>query len=282
MGKGIFIRLKEFVKKREYENKYPKRNLSYRRIEKDGNYEIDLRNFIQEKDWKLPIINGKTDDEIALKGLLWVIKKIKYRTDMLEYRTNEFWAYAYQTLYHKKGDCEDGAILLHNLLLKSGIPYWKLRLTCGDTSVGGHAYLVYYVLSEDKWVALDWCFYPNIGPVKDMPDYKDNKLYGSVWFSWNQKHCYSGGLNSKAKEIVSIKKLKREEKMTKQKSPKFSIDKVGLIKVVKGAGIAGAGAILVYLAEAIPGLDFGEATPIVVGISAIVINFVRKFIMKYE
>ena len=72
-----------------------------------------------------------------------------------------------------------------------------------------------------------------------------------------------------------------EEKM-KNKSPSLSIDKKGLIKVLKGAGIAGGAAVLTYLAEAIPGLDFGAYTPVVVGIAAILINFLRKWMMSYK
>lgn len=68
----------------------------------------------------------------------------------------------------------------------------------------------------------------------------------------------------------------------KIKSPSFSIDLVGMKKVGKGALIAGAGAILTYLAEAIPGIDFGQYTPLVAAILGILINFGRKFIVNYE
>ena len=66
------------------------------------------------------------------------------------------------------------------------------------------------------------------------------------------------------------------------KSPSKSIDSVGLKKVGKGALIAGAGAALTYLLEALPGIQFGEYTPIVVGISSIVINFLRKWMLSYK
>lgn len=64
--------------------------------------------------------------------------------------------------------------------------------------------------------------------------------------------------------------------------PRFKIDLVGLKKVGKGALIAGAGAILTYLVEAIPGVNFGVYTPFVVGIASILINFGRKFLVQYE
>lgn len=190
-----------------YDNKYPKVDLTYRRTESDGQYQIDLRNFIQEKDATLPKIDGETDDEKALNALAWVIQKIRYNADTSEYKTGEYWAYAYQTLKHKKGDCEDGAILLHNILLKNGVPYWKLRLTAGYVKQGkekiGHAYLTYFVESLKKWIILDWCYWPNLDPFEKRKDYKDEENYLDVWFSWNQKYCYTEGLNKKAKELLS-------------------------------------------------------------------------------
>lgn len=65
-------------------------------------------------------------------------------------------------------------------------------------------------------------------------------------------------------------------------SPNFKIDKIGLLKVGKGALIAGGAAALTFALEAIPGMDFGGSTPIVVGILGVLINFARKWIMSYE
>jgi len=67
----------------------------------------------------------------------------------------------------------------------------------------------------------------------------------------------------------------------KVESPRFSIDLVGLKKIGKGALIAGSGAVLTYLAEAIPGLDFGEYTPVIVATLSILINSGIKFFSKY-
>jgi len=75
-----------------------------------------------------------------------------------------------------------------------GIPYYKIRMTAGDTEAGGHAYLTYYCESEDKWVAMDWCYYPDQNiPVKSKLDYKDSSLYGEVWFSFNERYAFSRG-----------------------------------------------------------------------------------------
>jgi hypothetical protein len=60
------------------------------------------------------------------------------------------------------------------------------------------------------------------------------------------------------------------------------IDLEGMKKVGKGALIAGAGAILTYLVSAIPGVDFGAYTPIVVAMFGIGVNFLRKLLTTYE
>lgn len=203
------ICLAEKVNEKEdyFNNKYPQKNIVYKREELDGSYTIDIRNFIQPYDRQLPKLKSETDDEKALEGLKWVINNIEYVSDSLGYNKMEFWAYAYQTLYHKTGDCEDGAILLHNLLLANGVPYWKLRLSAGwvinNGKKEGHAYLTYYCEESDKWVVLDWCYWPNKFKIKDRPDYKDEGNYLDVWFSWNQRYCFSEGLNKEAKEIIN-------------------------------------------------------------------------------
>lgn len=66
------------------------------------------------------------------------------------------------------------------------------------------------------------------------------------------------------------------------KSPKMKIDLIGLKKVGKGALIAGCAAALTYFAEALPGIDFGGSTALVVGVSSVLINFLRKLLVSYE
>ncbi len=68
------------------------------------------------------------------------------------------------------------------------------------------------------------------------------------------------------------------EEITK---PRLTIDTTGWKKIGKGALIAGAGAVLTYLAEVIPGIDFGVYTPLIVALAGIAINACIKFISKY-
>jgi hypothetical protein len=191
-----------------YNNKYPKKNVVYFRTESDGEYRIDVRQFLNPNSFQLPKITGDTDDEKAVNGLKWVIDNIKYVKDSKSsYKKNEYWAYPYQTLNHKEADCEDGSLLLYCILRSNGIKPWKLRVTAGYVDLNGkdtgHCYLTYYSEVEDKWVALDWCFYPNKTLISTRQSYKDNKTYKEIWFSFNE--LYSFGRDSDLrKEPVKV------------------------------------------------------------------------------
>jgi len=65
-------------------------------------------------------------------------------------------------------------------------------------------------------------------------------------------------------------------------SKSFSIDSKGWKKVGKGLLIAAGGAAVTYLLEIIPGLDFGPYTALVCGAAAVVLNFLRKFLVSYQ
>lgn len=190
-----------------YNDKYPKSDITYkgRFMPVVGMLNIDVRNFFTVND---SMVNGiaknitGTDNEKALKCLTWVIDNFKYVSDKSVVGLDEYWMFPYESILSKKGDCDDGAILLANLLLASGISYWKIRLTAGETTAGGHCYVTYYYEEGDYWVTLDWCFYPNKKPVSDRVKYSEDQLYKNVWFSFNQKYSYSQGLNTQAKKYL--------------------------------------------------------------------------------
>lgn len=177
-------------------NKYPKTNRAYLRYETDGTYQIDVRNFFSPYDSTLPTFTGKNFDDVALKSLSWIIDNIKYIPDLTEYKQNEYWAYSYQTLKNKFGDCEDGAILLANIMIASGIPYYRVRLNAGSVNGGGHAYVSYCRETDNQWIVCDWCYWPNKKPIKDRPTHKEERNYINkdknyyVWFSWNKKYVF--------------------------------------------------------------------------------------------
>ena len=197
---------KDIVSENYWNSKYPKIKKFYIRHETDGTYYIDVRNFFTPYDEKVPTFSG-TDDEIAIQALKWVMKNIKYVSDKSQYGYEEYWEYPYQVLKRKRADCEGGMLLLASILLKSGVKYWKVRATAGLVKIPrqhgftGHAYLTYYCEETDKWVILDWCYYPTKIPISEREDYKDNVNYQDVWFSFNQKYIFGTGTKSGLKYI---------------------------------------------------------------------------------
>ena len=65
-------------------------------------------------------------------------------------------------------------------------------------------------------------------------------------------------------------------------SPAFSITSDQFISVLKGLGIALAGAALTYLTSYFSHTDFGAYTPIVVAVWSTVVNFARKYVPTSE
>jgi predicted transglutaminase-like cysteine proteinase len=177
-------------------SKRPKIQRNYSRFETDGQYSIDVRNFFQINDANTPVVTGKTNDDKALAALRTVRGRVAYNSDKSTYTQDEYWAYAYQTLTRAKGDCEDGAILLANILIKSGVPYWRVRLNAGSVNGGGHAYVTYCRETDNEFVVLDWCYWPNDMAISLRPTHREERNYMNteknfyVWFSWDMKYVY--------------------------------------------------------------------------------------------
>jgi predicted transglutaminase-like cysteine proteinase len=177
---------KESAKDKELENywntKIPKTNLRYSARGKP----MDVRKFFTDRNDKAPHYLAGTNDKRALYCLDYVAKKIKYTRDA----HGENWQYANETMLLKAGDCEDGAILMANMMLKSGIPYWRIRLNAGDVKGGGHAYVTYLRESDNTWYVMDWCYW-----YQSSKDFKktwtDAKNYFGIWFSWNTKYIFA-------------------------------------------------------------------------------------------
>ena len=58
---------------------------------------------------------------------------------------------------------------------------------------------------------------------------------------------------------------------------KNRFDKASLVKVLKGAGIAGGAVAITYVLESFVQMDFGQLTALVVGLCSILINTVRNW-----
>ena len=85
-----------------------------------------------------------------------ISSQIKYLQEMKkDNRVVDNWQSPEETEMMKKGDCEDGAILIANMMLMSGVPYWRIRLNAGDVQGGGHAWVTYLRESDNQWIILD-------------------------------------------------------------------------------------------------------------------------------
>jgi hypothetical protein len=134
------------------------------------------------------IAPGDTNDEKAYKILQWVLDNIEYQSDLETYGMEEYWAYPVMTLSKKKGDCEDGAFLIHSLMLHAGIPPDRIRtyggyVVAGDgASTGGHGWTVYRRETDDEWVVLDWSYFPSRTAVAERMPMKEDTRYIDDYF----------------------------------------------------------------------------------------------------
>jgi hypothetical protein len=64
------------------------------------------------------------------------------------------------------------------------------------------------------------------------------------------------------------------------KSPKYTFVWKDFEKVLVGAGIAAGGAAVTYLLEALPGMDMGQYTYILIPVISILLNALRKYLTE--
>lgn len=74
---------------------------------------------------------------------------------------------------------------------------------------------------------------------------------------------------------------KRKVQVVEQ-SPKYQLNSLDWGKIGKGALVALGGAALTYATELIPNIDWGQYTPLVVMVSSILINLLRKLLAGPE
>ena len=168
-----------------------------------GENRVDLSNFIKESmsDDKIKIrsawfksMNEGQDgyDDIVIDILRWVWGNTDYVSDQESWGVPEYWQNARTTLDKKKGDCEDGAILLLSLARNAGVPENRIFLTCGyvdyNKGTSGHAYVTYRGDDGVNYI-LDWCYFYD---KRRIPNHKtvDDKRYWTPWWFGNDRGFY--------------------------------------------------------------------------------------------
>lgn len=168
-------------------------------------YSMDVRRYIWPNDLSLRRVVEQhrlccdNNDDTAGKVQRYVCDFMKYVADTL-IGSAEYWLFPAESLAMRQGDCEDGAILMASLLLNA-LPiehHWRVRVSAGDVQIpgtsktGGHAYVTFCRCTDNEWVILDWCYYPDSSlRVQQKPLAKDKSEYQKVWFSFNHHHAWS-------------------------------------------------------------------------------------------
>ena len=163
-------------------SKFRKRVIRQTRVlPNKSKYRVDIRLFFVNPACEdLQKIVGSTkgwnDEAKAAYCLSWVQSNIKYVSDKEQFGLEEFWMIPQEILNTRRGDCDDGAILLANLLAAAlgKKKSWKVMLATGETKSGlGHMKVLLY--SKGEWVALDWM---------------SGEHLAKIWFIWNIEHVY--------------------------------------------------------------------------------------------
>lgn len=134
-----------------------------------------------------------TNDEKAWLITVWVQENIEYKSDLANYGKGEFWALPSLTLKNESGDCEDGAFLIHSLMLNAGIPWERIRTYGGLVYAGpgalggGHGWTAYKRETDNEWVILDWCYHAKKTPIADRILMVDDLKYFDDFFYVSKK-----------------------------------------------------------------------------------------------
>lgn len=117
------------------------------------------------------------DDVIALALLEKTARALTYVAD-----DDDAWRCAPATLALGRGDCEDGAILLHGLMLAAGLPADRIVTVFGRVGANrdGHAWVAWRRRGDGRWAALDWTLGPAQGPLAALPAMGDPNAYAFV------------------------------------------------------------------------------------------------------
>lgn len=143
------------------------------------------------------IVSGaSTDDEKAHAILTWTHANLPYVSDKTNWNKDDVWSPPTVTLKKGSGDCEDGAFLVHSLLLHAGVSSDKVRTYAGEVTSGGaaktagHAWTAYKRDSDGEWVPLDTSHLPTDDPVDTIKPMKYDDSYIDDWFYFTKDKWY--------------------------------------------------------------------------------------------
>lgn len=164
-----------------------------------------LKNAIAKYDLRADSLDGT-----AQKIVDWVTKNIEYTSDPQFSNNPEEWLDADTTLQTKKGDCEDMANLLASLMRNAQIPSTRVRVVAGQVDREGHAWVEYQRETDQEVIILDATNKSEAADVLQKVPARYISDYGSRYFSFNDEHSWSSGVEGNAllvnpAEVVSPK-----------------------------------------------------------------------------
>jgi hypothetical protein len=117
------------------------------------------------------------DDDVAMALLETTASSLVYVAD-----ADDAWRCAPATLALGQGDCEDGALLLHGLMLAAGLPADRIVTVFGRVGANrdGHAWVAWRRRGDGRWIALDWTLGPDQGAMAALPAMGDPNAYAFV------------------------------------------------------------------------------------------------------
>jgi len=140
----------------------------------------------------------ESNDEKATRIYNWIIKKLEYKSDFDLYGKFEYWAPAIETVKVMKGDCEDGAFLIHSMLLHAGIKPENIRTYGGIVKsfkvengkvifshYTGHMWTAYKRESDNEWVHLDWTTGITIEDISKTEPMKNQDIFVKAYIYFN-------------------------------------------------------------------------------------------------
>ena len=136
-------------------------------------------------------VGATNNDEKADLIINWVLDNFPYETDLSNYGKEELWVPPLFALKEGDGDCEDGAFLVHSLLLHSGVSWERIRTYGGfvdageGAASGGHGWTAYRRETDDEWVVLDTSYFTNRLPAAERSLMKDDLKYQDNYFYFN-------------------------------------------------------------------------------------------------
>ena len=158
-----------------------------------------------------------SNDNKVYKIEKWVMRNIKYRSDKKQFNMNDRWTLPMETLQRKKGDCEDGSILIMSLAVTAGVPVERLRLYAPIALPNGwHASVAYQRESDDKWVWVEWTVSSvhSQGPIDNRPTLAQGKNFLPIGYflevtslnPFTMKWLKDDELYERAKKIIEASK----------------------------------------------------------------------------